>query len=72
MPLYEYKCDDCGHRFEKLVGLSAADEVQECPACGATACQRQYSAFASNVKKGSFTGGATDDCGSCSSSSRFT
>jgi putative FmdB family regulatory protein len=72
MPLYEYKCSECGHRFEQLVGISAADQVRECPECGMVAGQRQYSAFASNVKKGSLAGGTTDNCGSCSSSSPFT
>ena len=31
MPIYEYQCQDCGHRFEALVlpSLPAA----ECPSC---------------------------------------
>ena len=32
MPLYEYKCKDCGHQFEKIQSFSAPD-VKECPVC---------------------------------------
>ena len=41
MPLYEFKCRACGHRFEELVRLG---ETPECPKCGMTqhrsACSR--------------------------------
>lgn len=33
MPLYEYECFVCGHRFERLQRLSA-EPITECPACG--------------------------------------
>ncbi len=33
MPIYEYRCQACGHEFEKLVRLS--DPVPPCPSCGA-------------------------------------
>lgn len=32
MPMYEYQCCPCGHRFEELVGASQA--APPCPACG--------------------------------------
>jgi putative FmdB family regulatory protein len=32
MPLYEYKCKQCGHRFERIQSFSAPD-VKECPVC---------------------------------------
>jgi putative FmdB family regulatory protein len=32
MPIYEYACDSCGHRFEKLVRVGA--EPPPCPQCG--------------------------------------
>ncbi len=50
MPLYEYRCEACGQREEKLESLSAP-EAHDCPACGATvAMKRQISvaAFALN------------------------
>jgi putative FmdB family regulatory protein len=32
MPLYEYRCKQCGHRFERIQSFSA-DDVKECPKC---------------------------------------
>jgi putative FmdB family regulatory protein len=32
MPLYEYKCKKCGHRFELIQSFSAEDP-KECPVC---------------------------------------
>jgi len=33
MPLYEYQCDSCGHRFELIRKFSDAP-VEKCPKCG--------------------------------------
>ena len=33
MPLYEYECDACGHRFEKIQKFSDP-LVEACPKCG--------------------------------------
>ena len=33
MPLYEYLCDACGHRFEKIQKFSDPP-IEECPNCG--------------------------------------
>ena len=33
MPLYEYECDQCGHRFEKIQKFSDPLE-DKCPKCG--------------------------------------
>ena len=33
MPLYEYRCDQCGHRFEKIQKFDAEPETA-CPKCG--------------------------------------
>ena len=48
MPLYEYRCVKCGHRFEKIESLSAS-ESKKCPKCGAKA-ERQLSAPAIQFK----------------------
>ena len=32
MPNYEYRCEDCGHVFEKLHGMSEEPEL-DCPRC---------------------------------------
>ena len=33
MPLYEYKCTKCGHRFEKIQKFSDR-KIKKCPECG--------------------------------------
>ena len=33
MPLYEYRCPDCGHEFEEIQKVSAPP-IRDCPACG--------------------------------------
>ena len=48
MPLYEYKCVKCGHRFEKIESLSAST-TKKCPKCGAKA-ERQLAAPAIQFK----------------------
>ena len=48
MPLYEYKCEKCAHRFEKIENHNAS-ETKKCPKCGAKA-KRQVSASAIQFK----------------------
>jgi putative FmdB family regulatory protein len=33
MPTYEYVCDRCDHRFEKIQSITAAS-LKRCPRCG--------------------------------------
>jgi putative FmdB family regulatory protein len=33
LPLYAYRCTQCGHKFEKIQSFSAEPEL-ECPKCG--------------------------------------
>jgi putative FmdB family regulatory protein len=43
MPLFEYACRDCGHRFEFLV---REGRTPACPACSSAALEKQLSVFA--------------------------
>jgi len=36
MPIYEYRCTECGHVFEVIAGFSA-NGTRKCEKCGATA-----------------------------------
>ncbi len=45
MPIFEYLCDDCGTKFEKLVRRSDA-AVVACPSCGHDHVTTQFSSFA--------------------------
>jgi putative FmdB family regulatory protein len=44
MPIYEYRCEACGERFEELVSADAAPPA--CPRCGAEETGRLLSAQA--------------------------
>ena len=48
MPIYEYACTDCGHRFEELVSMNDRDGAQSCPACGRKAVRRKLSVFSAH------------------------
>ena len=43
MPIYEYECDDCGHRLEVLQ-YSGEPAPSDCPACGKAALRKLMSA----------------------------
>lgn len=49
MPLYEYQCSKCGHRFEKIVKFSDAP-IRVCPQCGKEAVEQLLSAPAVQFK----------------------
>ncbi len=49
MPIYEYRCDDCGHRLDALQKL-ADDPLRECPACRESSLRRLVSAPAFRLK----------------------
>jgi putative FmdB family regulatory protein len=42
MPIYEYRCDACGHELEALQKLSDP-RLTECPACAADSLRRLIS-----------------------------
>ena len=48
MPLYEYQCDSCGHRFERIRKFSDPP-VTSCPQCG-SAVQKLVSSPAFHLK----------------------
>lgn len=52
MPTYEYRCNACGHRFEKLQKFSD-DPIRTCPACDEDEAERLISSGAGLVFKGS-------------------
>lgn len=49
MPIYEYECEACGHRFETLQKMSD-DPLKDCPECNASALRKLMSAAAFKLK----------------------
>jgi len=52
MPLYEYTCRTCGHRFEVLQRVGADSRGVSCPDCGSGEVAKQLSTFASATRAG--------------------
>jgi putative FmdB family regulatory protein len=50
MPIYEYKCDSCGNKFEKLVRRSEETEGLACPTCGERHLSQEFSTFAAHAQ----------------------
>ncbi|MGA2093516.1 MAG: zinc ribbon domain-containing protein [Sedimentisphaerales bacterium] len=51
MPIYEYKCDDCGEVTE-LLENSASKGQRKCAHCGSGKLIKQMSVFSAQVKAG--------------------
>ena len=49
MPLYEYRCEACGHHFEKIQKFSDPP-IDVCPNCGARQVQKLLSSPAIQFK----------------------
>jgi putative FmdB family regulatory protein len=60
MPMYEYRCADCGREFEELVSMNERKNPP-CPSCGSSKTEKKLS-----VISGFSPGGASCDGPSCS------
>ena len=64
MPLYEYECQSCHHRFELLV---REQTLIACPSCQSEALEKQLSVFAVGADGPKFNArpAGPSPCGSC-------
>jgi len=62
MPIFEYVCQDCNHRFELLVQGST---VVACPKCKTTKLAKQFSAFGVGATASRATSSGSGACGTC-------
>ena len=65
MPVYEYRCTECGHTFDALQRVGEDGRHLNCPKCQAGHPEKLFSAFASSGgSEASFGGGsAGGGCG---------
>ena len=62
MPIFEYVCAECGHRFEKLV-LSARRASQvRCPACSSATVDKAISTFGVASSSGGMGAASAANC----------
>lgn len=51
MPIYEYRCPDCGHEFEQLQRMSD-DPIKVCPECSSEGVKKLISRTSFVLKGG--------------------
>jgi putative FmdB family regulatory protein len=61
MPIYEYRCPECGTEFEKLV---QSQTVVACPSCESPKVSRRLSLFGTR-SEGRLAGSSTRTGGGC-------
>ena len=55
MPIYEYRCNQCEHQFEKYV--QSAQAAVACPGCQSARITRRLSGFGMRSAGGTFASG---------------
>lgn len=65
MPVYEYKCEKCNHKYEALVKSDVSATDVSCPACNSTEKRKLFSTFSASVNSDNVSG--SDYCagGNC-------
>lgn len=63
MPIYEYRCEKCGSRFEVLQRVGDDGSKLRCPKCGNEKVVKQFSAFATSGGSAGLSG-VSRSCGS--------
>lgn len=67
MPIYEFRCEICGTKFEELVKVGT--ESIPCPVCGNKKTNRLISCCAFSVGGKTVTTSSSTSCTSCSGGS---
>lgn len=79
MPIYEFRCENCGHVFEELCRFDEDGAGRKCPQCGHVGARKLISVFAAHglenghhgvgKKWGNTSSGSKSESSSSSSSS---
>ena len=64
MPIYAYRCEDCGHAADVLQKLSDAP-LKECPSCGKENFKKQLTAAGINTGGAGSSSDFASPCMSC-------
>ncbi len=68
MPIYEYICVECHHKFDARRAYSQADAPLPCPECGGEHVRRllsKFAAFSSSDGSTASVAGTGGGCASC-------
>jgi putative FmdB family regulatory protein len=66
MPIYEYRCEICGEKFEKFVRSSSAQMELKCPSCGSEQVEKAFSVFGTMSSSGRGTSASSAACNTTS------
>lgn len=72
MPLYEYRCNECGEAFEMTLRFSESDRIPACPKCESPNTKKKISKVASFLTPASGSNGSTSSNSNCGSQGGFT
>ncbi|RKX21995.1 MAG: zinc ribbon domain-containing protein [Candidatus Zixiibacteriota bacterium] len=65
MPLFEFQCKECEHKFEELVTNDA--ELVKCPKCKSNNVAKLLSTFSASASSSGSISGGTQSSSQCSS-----
>lgn len=68
MPIYEYVCQDCGEKYEKLIRSTMVKVEVICPKCGSNHAEKALSLFGAlgtATKSGSVANTLQSSASSC-------
>lgn len=71
MPIFEFKCNNCGTVFESLCFRGSGEDKGACPSCGSKESEKVLSTFASVASASSKGLGGVSTSSSCSSHGGF-
>ncbi len=63
MPIFEYVCQECGNKFEKLILSSRRRKALRCPSCGAENVEKSISMFSAGGGSVSLGSASASSCG---------
>ena len=69
MPIYEFECSKCQHRFDELVSVSVDLHDIVCPQCGTNSPRKLMSAFGFSSGGKTVTSTGSSTCTTCSAAS---
>ena len=62
MPIFEYACAECGHKFEKLILSASRSKEIECPKCQSKSVNKALSIFGLSTGGGSLNLASSSNC----------
>jgi putative FmdB family regulatory protein len=65
MPIYEYVCQECGAKYEKLVRFGSTEVQLRCPRCGSTRAEKAISLFGTSAAGGELSATASRSAAAC-------